>query len=609
MAARATLSIFKFSDAYILEDHDIQFEELKKNSEYYLKITLDRVLEKLKNKLDQKRATYDTFENNNIYTITFTTSNEPIWNHFVYNLIGGKTAHDDFEIIDNITSSYISFIIYEHAIYIITGGSGSRYIQDYKDGYFGVNLIPNIIKENDARIKSLENINFNGNRQSSSYINKEPTRVIDELNMTQIFKDISLTIPLGELNSILGITLNENENPQKLIRLQNTDSFQLKRSISLDELLQVVKNIHTLFYSDNTNYILNYFIPAKKRNITNSLLEDCLVHHLLDENSESFIISGDQYYEYIIGSDNYTLQNEDREIMLESENPITMEDCYRVFKNESIRLSPTFLKKFLKKWTISSTKNDGSDSLYRTSIIKLLNGHLDYEYKQNKDGIPIINTAYLMGGEWFIINDRYIETMNSEFESFYDSNIESIQDFFFLNQVQNIDKHKNETDYNKHFIKNFSNIIVTDEALIDNVEFADFLIWDNHNLYFMCNKTNFNSTGVRDLSNQMLASATLLPLFLSNDKNEKLKTFYSKIKKKNYTESDIPISFEDFITLFDKNIIYVAGYLKGFKRNTRSTYGKFLTIAMKKGFKQDFNYDYYVIGDLISGKKNKDTPV
>src|SRR5699024_12153390 len=99
---------------------------------------------------------------------------------------------------------------------------------------------------------------------------------------------------------------------------------------------------------------------------------------------------------------------------------------------------------------------------------------------QNKDGIPIINTAYLMGGEWFIINDRYIETMNSEFESFYDSNIESIQDFFFLNQVQNIDKHKNETDYNKHFIKNFSNIIVTDEALIDNVEFADFLIWDDH---------------------------------------------------------------------------------------------------------------------------------
>ena len=30
---------------------------------------------------------------------------------------------------------------------------------------------------------------------------------------------------------------------------------------------------------------------------------------------------------------------------------------------------------------------------------------------------------------------------------------------------------------------------------------------------------------------------------------------------------------------------------------------------MKKGFNQVFNYDYYVIGDLISGEKNKDTPV
>src|SRR5699024_10766650 len=125
-----------------------------------------------------------------------------------------------------------------------------------------------------------------------------------------------------------------------------------------------------------------------------------------------------------------------------------MEDCYRVFKKESIRLSPTFLKKFLKKWTISSTKNDGSDSLYRTSIIKLLNGQLDYEYKQNKDGIAIINTTYLIGGEWYIINDTYIETMNAELESIYDSNIKSIKDFIYLNQVQNIDKHKNETDYN-----------------------------------------------------------------------------------------------------------------------------------------------------------------
>lgn len=605
MSSSTKFSLYKYSDDIIMEQNDIDFESLKGNSLDYLKKSIDIALNELKKRLNYKQADYSTFSSDNekIRGLYFYTSNPLEWEPMIKELFlkdKSYTAENNGLYVEkNISSSYIVFMIYNHTIYIITGGYGSKYISNYIDGYFGIDVLPGITTETASNVKAMQNSNFFGTRLSESFINKEYTRLIDEKDMRSIYKNLDVEVKLSELEARLGIKLNEDETKEKNIKVTSKDSLVINRKITFQELMGVIKNIDSIYYTENKAFVLNYFIPASKIKLKKGYIEDQLSIYLSENKNNDFVIIGEDYYDYYANSDVYQLKDDKGNIQIEKKNnEINLGDCYDFFEKEEIKLTKTFIKNFLKKWTISTKKENEEEVLQDVSIIKLLQGHFSLQ----EQGV----TVYLMNGDWVVINPKYLDSLNKEYENFYDENIDKTTNLFFIDKLQNHVVAKedlvNEDSYNKSFGNRYrENVIVGHKCLFQNVEYADLLIWDSEKLYVVCNKAEFSGAGARDLSNQvMVASEVFTNMVNSSNRDKDLRKYYNSIKSKYYSGIDDFLSEDEFKKLFNKQPVYVAGYLQKFKRNSRSTYAKYLSVAMKKHFKRSLGAEFLMIGDLTT---------
>ena len=74
-----------------------------------------------------------------------------------------------------------------------------------------------------------------------------------------------------------------------------------------------------------------------------------------------------------------------------------------------------------------------------------------------------------------------------------------------------------------------------------------------------------------------------------NDR-EKLGKYYDNLD----TNQKNKISKIEFLKIFDKNICFIAGFLEGFKKNTRSPYAKYLLVDLNRKLK-DLNYNFIIL--------------
>lgn len=117
-------------------------------------------------------------------------------------------------------------------------------------------------------------------------------------------------------------------------------------------------------------------------------------------------------------------------------------------------------------------------------------------------------------------------------------------------------------------------------ALVNNIEIADVIFWDEDSIYLMHNKDKFSGQGARDVVNQVLTSSEYLHQALSSsDAQGFLERYYDAIKSR-YEGKAVPFNKEEFISQMrsGKKFTYVIGYMDGPKRNSRSTYAKYLTV-------------------------------
>lgn len=121
--------------------------------------------------------------------------------------------------------------------------------------------------------------------------------------------------------------------------------------------------------------------------------------------------------------------------------------------------------------------------------------------------------------------------------------------------------------------------------LLNFVELADAIFWDDSTIYLMHNKMKFDGSGSRDLTNQILtASEYLQKKMSSTERHSFLLSYYQAINQK-YTikKKSIFFSEADFVQAFEtKKIYFIAGYLKDLKKSSRSTYSKYLSIELNK---------------------------
>ena len=73
----------------------------------------------------------------------------------------------------------------------------------------------------------------------------------------------------------------------------------------------------------------------------------------------------------------------------------------------------------------------------------------------------------------------------------------------------------------------------------------------------------------------------MIELVLKNDK-DLIKQYYSRLDDKEKNK----IQQEDFLKLFNKQIVFIAGFSKNYKKQTRSPYAKYLLCELEKNLKK-----------------------
>jgi hypothetical protein len=191
--------------------------------------------------------------------------------------------------------------------------------------------------------------------------------------------------------------------------------------------------------------------------------------------------------------------------------------------------------------------------------------------------------CYLFNGQWYVFDEKFTDLLTKEFEELYINQAEAVASLTASYGLRFTAA--NEEEYNSNLHQN-SNIIVAHTVLVDNLELADSIFWDDHSIYLMHNKTRFSGTGARDVTNQVLTAAEYLQQRLArHDRLDFLRSYYDKIRDKYHSLGlTLNINKETFVAVLNsgRTFHYITGYIQNYSSNSDATYAKYLTVETAK---------------------------
>lgn len=494
--------------------------------------------------------------------IVFKTYHYPSWKGTIRTLIS-----EDFDI-SNTHISYILTYKKDSNIFLLTGGLGSNYINDFTQKNYGLYLLPKIIKEDSPVIKTVLENNLSGNKLSTKHSNRNVTTINTENEMSLIFRELSLEFNKDFINE-LGIETGD-ENNKKVINVLAKDSFVIRKSISLEDLKTVLNNLISIEEKED-KFSLGYFVNAKKNGYSTKDINNLMINYFIEGKTDNFILVGDDYLEYYMNGNHYLITDSEGNIIYESNEPIEFKELFKHCFSETI--SKSSIEKFL-KYNIT-VYNDSDIILYPVKIKSCLQG-----YVEDSNKTPF----FLFNDNWLMFDSKYEDNLDKDFSKIY-LNLTDINNELSA-ILKNDDSSMNEDTYNKKFADS-DEIIVAHTVLNNNIELADLIYYDEYNnLYLIHNKNKFNGNGARDVMNQVLTSAQ----FISNytlEENRKIifEEYYNKILEKYPNNKKIKqITSDEFVDLFCNapHIYYVVGFIEEFSKNIKSNYAKYMTLDTNK---------------------------
>lgn len=526
--------------------------------------------------LDKKSADYYKFINRGFVGIVFKTVHRPAWREVAEQLLSNKNLSDDNKenLLSNTNVSYVFFYQIGEKTFACTGGYGSNYINKFVVKNFGLYLLPKMIKPNNQVVKNVIQNNLVGNQTSTNKVNRNNTSVSNEQDMSSIFRQLTVEASRTIAES-LGIVFDSEESDSKKTNIINKDSLVIKRSFTLQELIVILENVSAIEEKEDS-FALNYMILARKKGIKNAELNEKLISDFFEGDISRFTLIGDDYEQYYINAFKYLLIDADNNsILLEKDEPILISEVVELTKNKDGKTTKSAINKMLKHWEISTVDNNGNPILYPIPVIDAIQGFVEF----GVNNLP----CYLFNNNWYVFDKQYESMLTNEFTNFFDENEK------LSTELKNHWNLKNTTDteeaYNKKLAER-DNLIVSHKATLGNIEIADVIFEDNDTVYFMHNKMTFNGSGARDLTNQILAAAEYFQIRrMSMDNTEFYREYYQKIKHvADKNNRCLSIDEQQFVNMMvgAKHFCFIAGYLNDYRRDSRATYAKYLSIELKK---------------------------
>lgn len=565
-------SIYKIDTNKFLSIRGMKELSITKRTKEILNIMLGEIKQNIvkRENSNQKDINVDGF-----IGVVYKTINTPDWDGMITHLFGQMNEKISFDL-ENINVSYILFYPIKESIYAMTAGFGNHLIKNYIERSWGLYLMPKILGDDEGVIREVKENNLYGNALAVSKANRYTTNLLFEKKMSAVFRELSLEVD-DEVAKIFGIS---DEKKKRKTSVLLKDSLNLRKSIDIKKLKNVLSEIYEI-EKKKDQYSMGYFLSAKKIGISNTDLFEALQECIMNNELDKFVLIGDDYQKYCVDAEEYIITDETRTDCYTSDVPITFKELIE-FITEDRELSRNYISIVMKKWRIQTKDSSGNTLLFPISIFNALQGFVEFGEKK----IP----CFLMQGEWYCLNIRYISLLDEEFKKRMNENLELVKAIKVKFNL--ISKAKTEDSYNDSFFSS-EKIIVAHKVLMDRFEIADLMFWDDQTLYIMCNKMSFDASGTRDLTNQIWASANYLQARLnSRERNSFLVDYYAKISDRyNKEGQELIIEQERFVELFDRHIVFIAGYMTGYSLRCKSYYAKYLDVDSYKKM-LDMGYDY-----------------
>lgn len=565
-------SIYKIDTNKFLSISGMQKLSKAKRTKEILNIMLSEIRQNIakRENSDQNNIKVDGFTG-----VVYKTVNNPDWDGMITNLFEKMETKISFDL-ENVNVSYILFYPIKESIYAMTAGFGNHLIKNYIERSWGLYLMPKILGDDEGVIKEVKENNLYGNALSLSKANRYTTNLVFEKKMSAVFKELSLEVD-NEVAEVFGISNKEKKRKTSVLL---KDSLNLRKSIGIEKLKVVLNEIYEIEKKED-RYSMGYFLSSKKVGITNADLFCALQDCIMNKDFDKFVLIGDDYQKYCVDAGEYIIIDETGMECYTSNEPITIDELID-FVSEGKELSKNYISTVMKKWRIQTKDTNGNVVLYPISIFNALQGFVEF----GESKIP----CFLMQGEWYCLNMRYTAILDEEFKNRMNENQDLRKEINAKFDLYS--KAKTEDKYNDSFFDS-DKIIVAHKSLIDSFEVADLIFWDEQKLYLMCNKMKFDASGSRDLTNQIWASANYLQAKLnSRDRNRFIIDYYVNICERYIKEGHkLIIEQEKFVELFDRHIIFVAGYMSGYSLKSRSNYAKYLDVDSYKKI-ADMGYGY-----------------
>ena len=526
--------------------------------------------------LKTKSSSYYRFDNNGFVGVVFKTIHKPAWKDVAEQLLSNENLDSKTKesLLNNTNVSYVFIYEIKGNLYACTGGYGSNYISKFVVKNFGLYLLPKMIDPDNQVIKNVIQNNLIGNQTSTNKVNRNSTSVSNEQDMSSIFRQLIVEAN-REIAESLGVVFDSEEPSSKKTSIINKDSLVIRRNFTLAELVSILEKINVLEEKADA-FALNYMVLARKKGLKNSELKEKLIQDFMADDFSRFILIGDDYEQYYVSATRYLLTDkESQTVLLDKNEPLLIQDIVNLTKNKNGKNTKTEINNMLKHWEISTYDDNGNPILYPIPIFDAIQGFIEF----GTNNLP----CYLFNSNWYVFDNRYESMLNLEFGRFYDANHKISSDLIARWNLKS--DSKNEETYNLKLSKR-EDIIVSHKALLGNIEIADVVFWENDTVYFMHNKMTFNGTGSRDLTNQILAAAEYFQIKrMSMERNAFFREYYKKIEQiANKNSRCLAFDEKEFVEKLDtaKHFCFIAGYLCNYRRDSRATYAKYLSIELKK---------------------------
>lgn len=449
--------------------------------------------------------------------------------------------------------SIVLFVDNDVDIFVVIGGNAFQQVVKIIDHSFGLRLLSKIILPNEDKILSINTRGVTGVRSGLSEQYRNEIRVADFAKFGKLPTEVHLTLSEKITNEYFKFLKSK---PKEKIKIHVGKSFKVKKSLTFEELKRLLIELGFIMELEEQEY-LSSFIQESNFKLINENFQPLLIGKIFNdfENKKRNNTNYKQSFKFDFCNPNKIIEfySADKYVLTEKSG-----ESYKSFDETSNKseIYDLVLKRAIAQFPGDTELFDFQVYVQGLRVIAYQDGKLScsssFLFHFTSEFNFGSQTVFLVDTKWYRLKKSFLQDLKIECLS-------TIKRHKLSNKIFNIKYSLGETEYEYNLkYQDVDNYYVFDTITPQGIEMCDVLYTSEEATYLIHVKKGFDNS-MRELTNQISLSARRLTTELKSDSSEYLIKLWESYTRK-YPDKAI-INFEEFLTFFDKKIVYVLAFI------------------------------------------------